>query len=263
MLRQILLLLVCVVPALAGPKPVLVVVEQNPWLSVIGSDSPIFALYEDGTIIYRRTKASVDKPFSVRQVPSAHDEMKQLLSLEGVPNDAFYELTTRTDQVSTGIWTPEKRATIYGDWRRPRDRTVWKSIPDSLRRGLARIERERGRDGAAWLPKDIEVMMWPYEYAPEESIVWPAEWPALSAPTTVRRGSDQYSVYLPSQRLSDLRQFLSTRREKGAVAIEGKKMAVSYRFPFPEEQSWMRKEEDGEPGATDNPDDAQRLREDH
>ena len=33
-------------------KPIIVLIERDPWLMVIGSDSPTFALYSDGTLIY-------------------------------------------------------------------------------------------------------------------------------------------------------------------------------------------------------------------
>ena len=37
-----------------GPKPIVVLIQTNPWLSVIGSDIPIVAVYEDGQIIYQK-----------------------------------------------------------------------------------------------------------------------------------------------------------------------------------------------------------------
>ncbi|WP_373395804.1 hypothetical protein V8V91_14650 [Algoriphagus halophilus] len=34
--------------------PVVVLVETNPWLMVIGSDVPTIAIYESGNIVYKR-----------------------------------------------------------------------------------------------------------------------------------------------------------------------------------------------------------------
>ena len=82
-------------------------------------------------------------------------------------------------------------------------------------------------------------MFCPYEYAPDTSIIWPKNWPALSAKDTRGRG-DSFSVFLPSEHLSELRKFLATRKMKGAVLIDGKKMAVATRFPFPGEDAWMQ-----------------------
>lgn len=82
-------------------------------------------------------------------------------------------------------------------------------------------------------------MLWPYEYAPDASIRWPMEWPGLDSPQASRRG-DSYSIYLPGKSLDDLRAFLGTRREKGAVEVGGKKWAASHRYVFPSEPTWSR-----------------------
>jgi hypothetical protein len=119
-----------------------------------------------------------------------------------------------------------------------RERKMWNSLPAEVRDALKRIDQERTRSGTPWLPPEIEVMLWPYEYAPEASIHWPADWPGLTAASTRRRG-DSFSVFVPSSKLSELLKFIASRKERGAVAIEGKKMAISFRFPFPGEQLWM------------------------
>jgi len=36
----------------SGPRPIAIIIEQNPWLMVMGSDTPSMALYEDGTFIF-------------------------------------------------------------------------------------------------------------------------------------------------------------------------------------------------------------------
>ena len=38
--------------------------------------------------------------------------------------------------------------------------------------------------------------------------------------------------------LPKLREFLSSQNERGAVEIEGRKMAVAYRFTFSGERAW-------------------------
>ena len=39
--------------ASAVPHPLIVMLSSDPWLTVIGSDSPALALYSDGTVIFR------------------------------------------------------------------------------------------------------------------------------------------------------------------------------------------------------------------
>lgn len=252
----LILILLCVAVRAAGPKPVLVVLERNPWLMVMGSDSPILALYDDGGIIYLREKPAPDEPFFRRSVSGAEKTRLELMPYDLAKVADHYELSAATDQITTVIWTPEKKIVVYGSWRKARDfggdsnpslkafvereRKRWESLPTELRQTLLRIDEQRKMSGTPWLPANIEVMFWPYEYAPDESIIWPKDWPGLSAKDTRRRGEDSYSVFLPSAKLPELRRFLETRKEKGAVLIDGKKMADSFRFPFPGEELWMR-----------------------
>ena len=95
-----------------------------------------------------------------------------------------------------------------------------------------------------WLPVKIELMIWPYEYAPEASIIWPKDWPGLDSQDTIKRG-DGFSIYLPATEYSRLIEFLKRRNEKGAVLIGGKKWAADVRFPFPREAEWMREHAEG------------------
>jgi len=89
-------------------------------------------------------------------------------------------------------------------------------------------------DSQKWTPRYLEVMIWPYEYAPEASIVWPKDWPGLDSKRSFKRG-DSYSIFFDGSVLPELQKFLRTRKEKGAVEIGGKKWAVSIRSVFPNE----------------------------
>ena len=234
-----ILLSCCTVCHGAVSKPLLVIIGANPWRMVIGSDSPTFALYEDGTVIYSAEKASANEPFRSRTVPDAKQKADELLAFDVGKMKKRYTLTSWTDQPTTAIWTPTKRIVIYGDWRNPRKMDK-EPLPAEIATALQRIEKECSAAGTPWLPDKIEVMFWPYEYAPDKSIIWPKDWPGLNAKDTKTRGHDQFSVFLAAEKLPDLRKFLATRSERGAVLIDDKKMAASYRFPFPGEEEWMR-----------------------
>lgn len=239
----------------ADPKPLLVVLERNPWLDVVGSDSPTFALYDDGALVYLREKPTADEPFRARGVIEAKAMASELLGLDPTKMESLYRLSAGTDGVITVIWTPSKKIKIYGNWRKspimsgdpdPRvkaieeqEKEMWESLPPEIRTMLARIDQERSIEGRAWFPAKIEVMFWSYAHAPDASITWPKDWPSLTDKNTLSR-NDTFSVFLPSDHWSELRSFLATRTQKGAVLIDGKKMAVAIRFPFPGEEGWMR-----------------------
>jgi len=240
----------------ADSKPVLVVIERNPWVMVIGSDSPAFALYENGMVVYLRPDPTPDTPFASRRVSDANALKKELVPFDLRAVADHYTLTGATDQITTVIWTPTKTVRIYGNWRKPlewgnssdpeanaigdREKQMWESLPAEVRAMLQRVDEERKLQGDSWLPEEIEVMFWPYEYATEDSVSWPKDWPDLNAKDTRKRGTDSFSVYLPSAKLTQLRELLESRRQRGAILIDGKKMAVSYRFPFPGEEAWMK-----------------------
>ena len=40
-------------------QPIVVLIETDPWLMVIGSDVPTFSLYENGQIIYKKIMNNV------------------------------------------------------------------------------------------------------------------------------------------------------------------------------------------------------------
>ncbi len=258
-MNRILLLLAVITisnAVAANPAPVLVVRERDPWRMVIGSDSAKFAIYDDGSVIYATAKPTTERPFSRRKIDDPTKLAQTLLGFDPAKLGAEYELSSATDQITTTIWTPEKKIEIYGNWRKPcilssrdnpdmkaideHERKMWEALPKEVRGFLARIEKEREKQGDAWLPESIEVMLWPYEYAPDASIVWPAGWADLKSRTTRKRGEDSYSVFLPSISYPELRKFISTCREKGAILINDKKMAISFRFPFPDELKWMQ-----------------------
>lgn len=216
-------------------------------------------LYDDGTLIFEPGERSPDVPFRTNFV-SHPEELKASL----VPSNfkdflPSYELSTSGHQITTLIWTKEKQIAIYGDWAASRPRVPplhaslkyseylegeirrWESFPQEMRQMLARIYDMRNVSGRSWLPKYIEVIFSPYDYAPAPSIEWPKEWPGLSSALANRRDNDLFSVFVPSDKFQKLNSFLATRHEMGAVLIDGKKMSASIRFPFPSEAEWLAK----------------------
>ena len=69
-------------------------------------------------------------------------------------------------------------------------------------------------------------MIRPYEYAPDASIYLGEKIGQRWTRSVSKRGSS-YSIFLDGSALPELRKFLQTRKDKGAVEIGGKKWAVS------------------------------------
>jgi hypothetical protein len=227
-------------PLSAGPRPasnpLIVLVEQDPWAMVIGSDSPRFALYDDGLVIFRSKTG-------FKSVKLSGAEMSALVSRIApeklAPLARLYRVSQVTDQplVMLAVFDQGKRSVIriYG---RPSTQDAAAMLPTPVvaaYQQLMAFDHPRARD---WLPEKIEVMIWPYDYAPDTPIVWPADWPGIDDPATVKRGYG-YSLYVPSSRYSSLTAFLRSRKQKGAIVIGGRKWSASMRYPFPGEAAWM------------------------
>jgi hypothetical protein len=234
-----------------GPKPVAVLIQTDPWAMVIGADSPRVAVYEDRVVIFFR-KSKEGGTYHYRKLSEAEfsDIEKHLAPVVGLKElKHFYSLRPNvTDQPEAIFYARELVTRVYGlkapgtklgdsyvrsDGRKPDD------VPDELRELHNYLCSRDYRDSKEWSPKYVEVMIWPYEYAPDASIVWPKEWPALNSDRARKRG-DSYSIFLDGTVLPRLQRFLQTRKEKGAVEIRGKKWAVSFRAVFPSEPIWKK-----------------------
>lgn len=238
-----------------GPKPIVVFIESDPWLMVIGSDTPRVAIYDDGQMIFVKKvdgrlayhHVTVDK----ETLAAFRDRLKPVLALKGLkrrydvrPNvtdqpEAMFYLRDGDRQVTTRVYgltadgAERRPSTAYPDGPEP-------DVPPTellkLHKWLCSLDLRGGKE---WTPKYVEVMLWDYSYAPDPSIQWPKQWPSLDSAGTIKRGEDQYSIFLDGAMLPELRKFLATRKEKGAVEVAGKKFAASYRRTFPGEPLWM------------------------
>lgn len=224
-------------------NPIVILVESDPWLSVIGSDSPSFALYDNRRVIFKHI--TPDNKAEYRYVDLPEADYESLLSafelnenLAELEND--YDLTTSTDETTQQIYLKLsngiKAFRIFGSLKQEEDRA---KAPQEIVALFDRIVAFEASHSQKWLPDKIEVMLWPYEYAPEPSILWPTKWPDLMHAETKKREHGAYSIYIASEHLDEVKTFLSSRREKGAIEVNGKKWAASIRLPFPQEQLWM------------------------
>lgn len=235
-LLGVLLALQAVQPGLAqapasNAKPVIVYIETNPWLMVIGSDSPQFALYDDGTVIFRTSEGYRHTELSAEQ----RTEIEAAINLEGIHH--YLEYSRASDQPSSYLFDFRSNQAVMAYGAVSRRHSI-STENDPLLPMINLLRGFRQDDAEPWFPAFIEVMIWPYEYAPEESIIWPSDWPGIDDARTEERG-DAFSLFFPSARREELFAFLETRRERGAIEIGGRKWAASLRYPFPGEEHWQ------------------------
>ncbi len=240
------------------PRPVVVLIEEDPWLTVIGSDMPRLAIYDDGTIIYRldpeKHPSELENEFpSYNQAVLSEGEMNELFAklnptafreLKG-----FYNVTPNvTDEPTVDLYLyadgVEKAVSVYGfgcendgpppSERMPDDPKPY-PLPAQFGEAYAALVSLSPKASEKWIPPELELMVWPFEYA-KETIPWPSGWPTLSDPRTVNRHEDSYSLYMPGTKLEEVQAFLKARN--GAVTLEGEKWSIGMRYPFPGEPTW-------------------------
>ena len=235
-----------------GPKPVAVLIQTDPWLDVIGSDTPMVAIYDDGQIVYeKREKGKASTLLHKQLSQEALAEMKRKLIAFGdywALKDYYNVAPNVFDEPETQFYLSlngkEFVAGVYGletpDTELPASIAIdSEDKPDKLPKALADLHAYLTSldfaDAKPWKPPYVEVMLWEFGRA-SQTIPWPKDWPGLESPNARKRGS-AYSIFLPGQELPKLRDFLKTQ---DAVEINGKKWAVSFRFAFPSEPVWWK-----------------------
>lgn len=232
----------------AGRVPVALVYEFDPWAMVLGSDSPSFALYADGLVIFVR-RAQDGKHEYASVVLSAEERdalvsslpVKQFFGLE-----RHYETTGITDQPTTTVilWDKDqlKSVSVYGGLRRT-DNDRKEGAPAAFIETYEKLKSFRSARAVKWMPEKVEMMIWPYETA-GDAMTWPKAWPDTNHPETKKRGDGQdriaYSIYLTQPQYATLLKRIE-RDSESALLINGRKWAFSFRFPFPSEEDWRKK----------------------
>jgi len=223
-----------------GFRPLVMLTEFNPWAMVVGSDSPTFVLYENGTVIYLRESTYFSTKLNPSEVesfvsglgPDTLTRLKDSYQLSQASDQRTNVLVVRTDS------TNYKEISIYGSIRSLKTESGKTSpnipLPAELIHALRRALRYDNTKASAWMPEFIEVMIWPFDYAKGKVAAWPANWPELADKKTVKH-KELYSLVVPESQYEQLKKFIAQLKPTQAVRIDGKKWAVSTRFPFPHE----------------------------
>jgi hypothetical protein len=222
---------------------------------VMGADTPRVAVYEDGMVIFLKESGKIAnyrrKDLSATELADFKKRLTPTAQLKGLKR-SYNLLPHVTDQPEALFYfrdgERELTTSVYGLKAAGTKLPAYpvlaeKQKPDVAPEELLELHKflcsADFSDSQEWTPHYLEVMVWPYEYAPDTSIVWPKDWPGLNSKRSFKR-EDSYSIFLDGSVLPELQKFLRTRKEKGAVEIGGKKWAVSFRSVFPSEPVWRK-----------------------
>ncbi len=228
------------VPQATGkpPQPLVLLYVRDPWRMVIGSDSPRFALYDNGLVIYASGEKEAEKAFlsrllsptELKELLTTLDLEKRLAGLDGKTIEASMATDQPTNRLCNWVDGKLRAVNVYGALRDGSpDR---EQVPKPFLEVFDLLSQFRARGAKPWLPPLIEVMIWPFDNSQLTPEPWPKEWPGLDDPLTKKREM-VYSLFLESRHFSDFLNMGRRLQSGQAVLIGDKKWAVSYRIPFP------------------------------
>jgi len=218
-------------------QPIVVLIETDPWLMVIGSDVPTFALYENGQIIYKKV---VERQWKYFEVRNDRETTQKIIKSFGITDS----LMKQQDYIEASSWTDQptnimllnfdtvRQISVYGRLRGSKNEARQKTPKDFLTvyENIIKFEVDSAK---VWLPDTFEVMATKYSYSPEKPLQWSKEWSDIKSSSTVKRSDDLYSIYLDKKYFEDFIKLLRSMKEKQAVEINGEKYSLTYRLPFP------------------------------
>lgn len=218
-------------------QPIIVLIETDPWLMVIGSDVPTFALYENGQIIYKKI---VKKRWKYYEVSNDRETTQKIIKSFGITDSLmkqqdFIEASSWTDQPTNIMllnFDTLRQISVYGTIREIQNEARQKTPKDFLTvfDNIINFEAKNAKD---WLPDTFEVMATKYSHSPEKPLKWNKDWNDMKSSSTIKRSDNLYSIYLDRKYFDDFIQLLKIMKEKQAVEINGEKYALTYRLPFP------------------------------
>jgi len=237
----------------AGPRPLAVFIQSEPWARVRGADLPRFILYEDQTVIYARQHDEGFRYHTAKLDAKPFMELRAKFSqyAKRFPRSATYDVAPNSTDQPRALFCFRSgdrytTTTVYGlqaAGTKPAAHSQFDAErnPKVPPRQLLELHKlcssYQAPHARPWQPRYVEVMLWPYEHAVEKSIIWPANWPSLRSDRAMRRGED-YSLFLDATQLPVLQKFLASQMEKGAIEVDRRKWSATWRYVFPSEPVW-------------------------
>jgi hypothetical protein len=217
-------------------KPLVWLIDYNPWAMFIGADVPYFTLYESGQVIYVRNHHFRLAMLSGADVAAMIKDFQ--LTDTFFVHDRYIETTEASDLHTMVLFVNLDTLKSFG---------IYGFFSDKLPRVFQHIFEKAGAfsddRSREWLPDKVEVMLTDYAHSPETPVPWPAGWPDLNSPDSRHWGGDGRigggRIYLPIKYFPKLQQLAAKMKEKQAFLINGRKYSFGYRLAPPGVDSVM------------------------
>lgn len=230
-----------------APQPIAVLLRHSVWYPAV--NAPLFILYDDGTAIYARDRR---EPYATeyRTARLSRTGRSLLAEMSIGPRafalDTLYDLHPNITDLSSlllYVWRGDTLTRVAVRAGELQGDTLATAVPAAFKAVYATMMGFSAPAARPWTPDSLEVVMWPYEYAPDDPpLQWPPRWPNLTDPATVHAAdnvvAETWRLRLPIARRDSLEAFLRSVREKQAIGISGHKVVARYRLLYPGEARW-------------------------
>lgn len=219
-------------------QPLILLTEYSPWAMAVGSESPTFVLYSDGTVIYQHGTRSSAEYVTTHLTSSQIEELfrdAQLNKLDSAKD--CYALAKYTDAPTTNLvvktLTGYKIIDVYGTVRGLSD-PPQDELPAEFQTAFHKLFEFTAEDARTWKPSYLEVILWSFDYA-KTSVQWPSYFPGLSDKNSLITKNSSH-IFIPIADLEKFKAFAGTLKQSEAVLLDGQKWTFSARYPFPHEE---------------------------
>jgi hypothetical protein len=202
----------------------------------IGLDVPLFVLYENGQILFRKI---IEKKIKIFETQINKKEIKGFLKKIGftdrlitkVPNDIVANEATCQAFTVLRLDTT-KRIWVYGNIRNKKSKDR-KKVPIYFLTIYDNLIDFNTNESKEWKPEYFKVLLTDYSYSLDIPLKWPEKWADLNSSNSQKLGQSGYAILLENKYFMDFYKLISELKEKQAIIINGKKFSPSFKFCFP------------------------------
>lgn len=228
-------------------RPVLVLYETNSLTFYPLSESPAFALYDNGEIIFTRKDA---QGFDIKYFHEKLEKEEFFDFIQKTDFDSILEesgedksFSTATDQPDNYVYRFSSKNVwfyhYYGSLRSPTSKSR-KEAPKRLVQLFDHLTQYAPLRGLQeWKPDRYELIAQCND-AKGSAAPWPSSLPDLKSPTTKKMDETISSLYLTQDQYQAFLVAQAKLKDGTNFRISGRSCMLVTRIPFPHENLWMR-----------------------
>lgn len=215
---------------------------------------PEFVLYDDGTVIYKRTEDLNLATFFTAKLTIAEKTLiiDKINSLDtgsfrdhySIPGNMAVSDLPAYQMMFRGPDGSYKTVTTYGTFNEKAENEYRvQNVPRDLVDIFYFLSNYQNLRAVVFRPPFVEVIVWPFDGKSKKNVKWDKALPDLTDSKTVafkQVGIQYHSIFVSESLEKQLAHNMwKLRKSKGALLMNGQRLNLRYRFPFPSERIWL------------------------